>query len=71
MGHPFQGGRTDGPWTDTDVASLASTFALLTGDRRRGWVRLEEVCLMSGLPKAAVEKLAPFARLTVYGDTRS
>jgi hypothetical protein len=69
MGHPFQGGRTDGPWTDTDVASLASTFALLTGDRRRGWVRLEEVCLMSGLPKAAVEKLAPFARLTVYGDT--
>ena len=69
MGHPFQGGRTDGPWTDTDVASLASTFALLMGDRRRGWVRLEKVCSTSGLLKAAVEKLAPFARLTVYGDT--
>jgi hypothetical protein len=69
MGHPFQGGRTDGPWTDTDVASLASTFAQLMGDQRRGWVRLEDVCSTSGLPKPAVEKLAPFARLTVYGDT--
>ena len=69
MGHPFQGGRTDGPWTDTDVASLATAFARLMGDRKRGWVPLDEVCSTSGLPKDAVEKLAPFARLTVYGDT--
>jgi hypothetical protein len=69
MGHPFQGGRTDCQWTDTHVASLASTFTLLIGERKRGWVPLKEVCSTSGLPKAAVERLAPFARLTVYGDT--
>jgi hypothetical protein len=69
LGHPFQGGRSDCPWTDDHVASLASTFALLVGDRKRGWVPLKDICSASYLPNDAIIRLAPFASLTVYGDT--